>query len=99
MQLGSLLAVGQWSMEPILVCFRTAAPTSIGSLTRAYQLVEYRSDRDFAFIEINRRLRVPLGVPANRGSQLAGTLALVQGPLASPQVDARCWLDTPSGLG
>lgn len=28
-----------------------------GSLVRAYQLVEYRPDRDFAFIEINRRLR------------------------------------------
>jgi hypothetical protein len=28
-----------------------------GSLFRAYQLIDYRPDRDFAFIEINRRLR------------------------------------------
>jgi len=28
-----------------------------GSLARAYQLIEYLPDRDFAFIEINRRLR------------------------------------------
>ena len=28
-----------------------------GSLARAYQLIDYHPDRDFAFIEINRRLR------------------------------------------
>ena len=28
-----------------------------GSLARAYQLVDYLSDRDFAYVEINRRLR------------------------------------------
>lgn len=28
-----------------------------GSLTRAYQLIGYRPDRDFSYVEINRRLR------------------------------------------
>lgn len=73
-----------------------------GSLTRAYHLVAYRPDRDFAFIEINRRLRsLHPGIVENvaqsfekRGGTVVRNdstgLLLLNGMLSISVVIARC---------
>lgn len=75
-----------------------------GSLIRAYQLVDFSPDRDFAYIEINRRLRklhpgiiheVVHSLEQHGGivSQDPKTeLILVNGMLSVSIVIARCWV-------
>ena len=81
-----------------------------GSLARAYQLVDYLPDRDFAYVEINRRLRqLHPGIVAQVVQALeqhGGTvtrdpetdLLLVNGMLSVSLVIARCQVTPADAL-
>ena len=81
-----------------------------GSLARAYHLVDYLPERDFAFVEINRRLRqlypeivgaVVLSLEQHGGNVLRNPktdLLLVNGMLAVSIVIARCQVTQADAL-
>ena len=110
------LALRQGRLSGLIIDEAEGMPSSaayrqrFGSLARAYQLVDYLPDRDFSFIEINRKLRqLHPGIVAQVVQALeqhGGTvtrdpetdLILVNGMLSVSLVIARCQVTQADAL-
>lgn len=108
-----LLLQERGAVSGLVIDERPGMPSSsayrsrFGSLLRAYQLIGYHPDRDYRFLEINRRLRAlhPQVVEAVRGgversggfvSERPDGLLTVNGELSLSIAVARC-RETPGG--